>query len=103
MTTTTIHDLIAAEHAACWRSGRETLEATGYDHEAARVVREQAEARAHEATTAVLEARPTDLPGMAAQLRWLAEELSEEPGMEQYAAPLEPIAAQLKAMAGGAS
>jgi hypothetical protein len=41
---------------------------------------------------------------MAAQLRWLARELSEEGGIgEQYAAALKPIAAQLEAMAGRAA
>jgi hypothetical protein len=88
----TIHDLIAVEYAA-WKAASDASEPGG---DPAR--QEELEARAHEATAAVLEARPTDLPSMAAQLRWIAGELANEEGMDRYAAPIEPIADRFEAM-----
>jgi hypothetical protein len=68
------------------------------------VRQEGLEARAKELSAQVRVARPTDPGEIAAQLRWLARELSEEGGIgEQYAAALKPIAAQLEAMAGRAA
>jgi hypothetical protein len=53
------------------------------------VRQEELEARAKELSAQVRAARPTDPGEMAAQLRWLARELSEEGWIgEQYAAAL---------------
>ena len=46
---------------------------------------------------AVLEARPTDPAGRAAQLRWIVDELRHEGGMADYAAALDHLAARLPA------